>query len=350
MNSTLSEKRTAMAAMGKLDTEASSKKQKTKQETLPEVRTEVLREVSKTMDVTFGPKENPFVASMQEVREQTIERPLHSRYPETKFQPTFHYELFWDPTEEEFKRFEQESAKIQTVNEEERAAVRRKEYLRCYDDAVRCDEMSPFTVNEYHDEHGYDSDGDDPTYVYVEKHDYRFFGKVHGRHNIGYLARPNQREDEDDDDYKERLMKLDPWNELADFDEDDVIEKVIKGRTGLLESMANAVESQWFKTNGWHTSSIGGRGSGQVTMYLPAEIVKCKYIDEEVEMLTTMLEEDYCDGGIFGTGIDDFDKDINEDPTLKPCNLGEEVVNTDGEDIAPREWCNIMIATHWIFE
>ena len=336
------------------------------QEDEPKTRTSIIKTVVGAMDLEFGPKDKRFEATMQEVKERTTTMPVDANWPKTEERPEYFYEIFWAPSKDELERFNKEAEKIHNeVSDEEIEKERKKLRIKRYDFLYENDQISYQTREEYEKEtqervdQGLESesdDGPDREYVYVEGND-DYYNRMDSQYSTPYLARPNPLDGEDDDDYKVRIMGMLPWSNLVDDEFEDLKEKIMKRRWGLLESLVYAVEDQWFRSNGWHFSTVGGRGYGQTRLYLPAEITTCKWIDEEVEMLRDMLQRHYQDGAYMGLGIDDFGENINEDPE-KPCDnlctknwpLSSHLGHSDWDVIKEQEFCNFLVATLWRFE
>ena len=303
------------------------------------------------MELSFG---DNFKAMMQEVKERTVRRPKGKKWPKTEDRPDYYYEIFWNPDEAELERFKKASTKIfEEVTDAAINPYRKKKLINRFDYLLKNDYISCRTNEDARVD--YYETGENVEYGEFKLN--REYNYVPGNDDyyktmeeeIEFLTRPDQLKGEKDDDYKVRVMSLLPWKQLQLYDEEGYKEKIIEEREGLLEKLVNCVERQWFATNGWHFSSIGGRGYGMTTLYVPASLMNFKYIDEETNKLTDMLQRDYKENAYFGTGIDDFgDQFYIEDE--KPCSNVESDYAEDWEDVDKKKWANIQIASLWIFE
>lgn len=327
-----------------------AKNKGTKRKLEEETITTTKREVYCSMEITFG---EGLSATMQEVKVQDVSRPSNASFPKTYDRPEYHYEIIWDPTKEEYKKFEEQSRKIFSPTKEDMFAFYREQLISIYDNLRRNQGISFETASEFATEQRDRAEWTDDV-ILKEHEDYHEFAFVSGKEeeyrsmqhdNIAFVARPDEKEGEDDDDYKFRVMTTLPWSRLNTYDDDfeddyELKEEFIKARrTGLLEAIGAAVEDQWFSSYGWHKTSIGGRGYGVVQLYVPAKLMAWKYVDEEVEKLRSWLDRQYY--------LDEFDDnlwDLSNEKEL-PFEKGDKTfLNND-------KWANFGLSNVvWYFE
>ena len=159
-------------------------------------------------------------------------------------------------------------------------------------------------------------------------------------YEVEKMLLPAKGKGESEEAWTRRIFELSPWDRFDNFDEDRAREEA-HNEEGLLRQLFDAV-GDWWDQYGWHLTTIGGRGSGCVTFYLPASLVtpKEEWVVEEQESLKYRIEQYQSENNSYGCGIDDFNHNLKCDDLDQPY--------TD-DKFRNAKFCRFYVST-WIFE